>query len=126
MRTLVLCAFVLTVYASPGLAATPSPACEAKRANIESQISEATARGRTQEVAGLRKALRANKAHCTDKSLASEREKRIQQAQRKVDEREKSLREAQHKGDAKKIATRKAKLEEARRDLVEAEKPLPQ
>lgn len=124
MRTLVLCTFILTVYAAPALAAEPSPACAAKRANIESQISEATARGRTQEVAGLKKALRANTAHCTDKSLASEREKQIQQVQRKVEAREKNLLEAEHKGDAKKIENRKAKLEEARNDLIEAEKPL--
>lgn len=126
MRTLVLFALTLIAHAAPTHAADQSPACEAKRASIESRISEATARGRTQEVAGLKKALKANKDHCTDKGLATEREKQIQQAQRKVDAREKSLHEAERKGDAKKIEDRKAKLESARNDLVKAEKPLPQ
>lgn len=126
MRALVICALFLSVHAVPALAADPSHACLAKRASIESQISEATARGRTQQVAGLKIALKGNKARCSDTLLASEREKDIQQAKRKVTEREKSLAEAERKGDAKKIADRTAKLEQARSDLAEAEKPLAQ
>lgn len=125
MRSLVLFTSILAIYAEAAFAAEPSPACEAKRANIEAQISEATARGRTRELAGLKQALKNNKAHCTDQSLANEREAQIRKAQREVEERERDLREAQAKGDVKKIATRKAKLEEARTDLAEAAKPLP-
>ncbi|WP_349744119.1 DUF1090 domain-containing protein [Roseateles cavernae] len=110
--------------AAPAFAADRSPACEAKRAAIETQITQAQARGRSQEVAGLNRALAANKARCTDASLAKERETRIRAAERKVAEREKSLREAEHKGDAKKIASRKTKLDEARHELTEAEKPV--
>lgn len=125
MRTLVLFAVILAVYAEATLAAEPSPACDAKRASIEAQISEAQARGRIRELAGLKKALKNNKEHCTDASLAKEREAQMSKAQREVAEREKDLREAEAKGDPKKIASRKAKLEEAQTELTEAEKPLP-
>lgn len=125
MRTLAILAAILAVYAEAALAAEPSPACDAKRASIEAQISEATARGRTRELAGLKKALENNKAHCTDQSLANEREAQIKKAQQEVEDRERDLREAEEKGDPKKIAKRKAKLEEARAELTEAEKPLP-
>ena len=124
MKTFALGIFILSSYAATTLAAEPQPACEAKRKNIESQIVEATARGVKKEIAGLQKALESNKASCTDKSLADERENKVQKAQQKVTDREKDLSEAQIKGDLKKIATRKLKLEEARAELVEAEKPL--
>ena len=110
---------------STAFAQEASPACAAKRAAIQSQIEEASARGRSQELAGLQRALAANQAHCSDASLAKAREADIRAAQEKVAEREKSLAEAERKGNAKKIAKRKAKLAEARRDLAEAEKPLP-
>lgn len=124
MKPFAFLASALILCATPVLAAQPSPACEAKRARIETQMSEASARGRTHELAGLQKALRANKAHCTDQGLAQEREAQIRQAQKKVQAREKSLHEAHEKGDAKKIADRQEKLDEARRDLAEAQKPL--
>ena len=124
MRTLVLVAAVLALHAGQALAAAPSPACAAKRAGIEQEIAQAQARGNSREVAGLKKALRANRSYCTDASLAKDRDARIRQAQRKLNERENSLRAAENKGDAHKIADRKAKLEAARSALAEAEKPL--
>ena len=68
----------------------------------------------------------ANQAHCTDASLAKERDEDIQKAQEKVAEREKSLAEAKLKGAADKIAKKQAKLDEARRALTEAQKPIGQ
>ncbi|MGQ3002614.1 MAG: DUF1090 domain-containing protein [Hydrogenophaga sp.] len=118
------CASALLVFAAPTLANEPSSACQAKRRNIEAQLANATEHGRKQEVAGLKKALRANQANCTDASLEKERSAEIRQAQKKVAEREKSLREAQQKGDPKKLADRQAKLDEARRELTEAERPI--
>lgn len=106
---------------SQNLAARP-----AKRANIEAQIAEATTRNRKQEIAGLQKALKANKANCTDASLAKERDRDIKAAKKKVAEREKSLAEAERKGDAKKIADRQAKLDEAKQQLTMAERPVGQ
>ncbi|RYF65369.1 MAG: DUF1090 domain-containing protein [Comamonadaceae bacterium] len=108
------------------MAAEPSPACAAKRADIQAQLSEATAQKRKHEVAGLQKALKANQANCTDASLAKDRDRDIKQAQKKVAERERSLAEAERKGDAKKIADRQAKLEAARSGLARAERPISQ
>lgn len=126
MKALVLSAGLLTLCALPAFAAQASPACAAKRANIESQISEARARGHTQALKGLQRALKAHIAHCTDASLAEERAAKIAKAQRELAERESDLREAERKGDARKMATRKTKLDEARRDLAEAQQPLMQ
>ena len=131
LPTLVRAALLLGVSAaaistsSSAFAQEASPACAAKHAAIQSQIEEASARGRSQELAGLQRALAANQAHCSDASLAKAREADIRAAQKKVAEREKGLAEAERKGNAKTIAKRKAKLAEARRDLAEAEKPLP-
>jgi hypothetical protein len=123
MKRLILCAMFGAVVGQT-MAVQPSVACAAKRADIEAQLSEATAHGRKQEIAGLQKALRANKANCTDESLAKDREKDIKQAQKKVAEREQSLAEAKRKGDPKKIADREAKLDVARRELTRAETPI--
>lgn len=122
-RHLVLVALLaLSTFLS--LANAAGPACAAKRMDIESQLSEAKARGRSQQVAGLNKALRANAANCTDESLAKDREARIQKARRELAQREKDLAAAERAGSAKKIEKRRTKLEEARRELADAEKPL--
>ncbi len=119
------CASALLVFAAPAFAEEPSPACQAKRRNIEAQLANATEHGRKQEAAGLKRALRANQVHCTEATLEKDRNADIRQAQKKVAEREKSLREAEQKGDPKKRAERQAKLDEARRELAEAEQPIP-
>lgn len=124
MKRLLVCGLMFSALAGPAMAAESSVACAAKRSDIESQLSEARARHRKQEIAGLEKALRANKATCTDASLARERDKDIRQAREKVAERERSLAEAERKHDARKIADRRAKLEEARRELARAERPI--
>lgn len=105
--------------------AQTSPACELKRHNIETQISHAKAAGRSQQVAGLEKALAANQAHCSDASLEQERQETIEKAQRKVAEREQELAEAQAKDKPQKIADKQAKLAQARQELAEAQQPVP-
>lgn len=127
MKRLLACGIIFSALAaSPAMAAQPSAACTAKRADIEAQLAEATTQQRKQEVAGLQKALKANQANCTDASLAKDRDRDIKQAQKKVAERERSLAEAERKGDAKKIADRQAKLEAARSGLARAERPISQ
>ncbi|MGC3985247.1 MAG: DUF1090 domain-containing protein [Pseudorhodoferax sp.] len=125
MKTAVLCASLLLLGALPA-AAAESAACAARRSHIESQISEAQARGRTREVRGLQRALKANQANCSDAVLAREREERIAKAEHEVAERERDLRDAEGKGDRRKIAQRTEKLAEARSELAEARKPIPQ
>jgi flagellar motor protein MotB len=101
-----------------------SPACDAKRAEIEASLADAQARGQASQVRGLKRALAANQSHCTDAALAKQREKDISEAQREVAQREKDLQDAQRKGDADKIDKRQAKLDEARAELARAERPL--
>lgn len=114
------CALMLGV---PLAAAAASPACEAKRAEIEASLADAQARGQAREVRGLKKALDANRANCTDASLAKEREDDIRKARKEVAEREADLRSAQRKGDADKIAKRQSKLDDARAELERVSKP---
>ena len=117
-------ASLLVLCATPLLAAEPSPACAAKRAHIESEMSLAQAQGRQHQIAGLQTALRANQANCTDASLAAERESDIKKATKKVAEREEKLAKAQANGDAQKIARQQADLDAARSELANAQKPL--
>lgn len=130
MKTSLICAVLLAapwaVSTPSAFAAERSAACDAKRATIEGQLSEARSRGQRSEIAGLERALSANKARCTDASLAKERDAHIRDARRKVASREKSLAEAERKGDPQKIAARRSKLDEARSELTEAEKPIAQ
>ena len=119
-----LVAALALLGATHALAAEPSPACAAKRASIESQIAEAKAQGRRQQLFGLNRALRANKAHCTDASLEAERQRDIGAATKAVSKREADLAAAQKKGDARKIAKEQAQLDEARAELARAQAPL--
>ncbi|WP_416758585.1 DUF1090 domain-containing protein [Roseateles sp. So40a] len=123
-----LFASILSLFcaASAMAAGEPSPACQAKRANIESQIAAAKAKGNDRRVVGLESALAANKRHCTDASLEAERQRHITAANKKVARREADLAAAQAKGDAKKIAKQQRQLDVAREELTEAQKPLAQ
>ena len=117
-------ASLLALAATPLLAAEPSAACAAKVARIEFEVGQAQAQGRQHQIAGLQRALRATQSNCTDASLAAERESDIKKATKKVAEREQKLAKAQAKGDAQKIASQQADLDEARSELVNAQKPL--
>ena len=123
-RTLCVAA-ILTLGAAAAPARAASPACEAKRVQIESSLADAQARGQAREVRGLKKALAANKSSCTDAGLEKERQSDIRAAQKEVDQRETDLKQAQRKGDAEKIEKRQAKLDEARAELERANRPIP-
>lgn len=115
-------ASLLVLAATPLLAA--EPACAAKRARIEVEVSQAQAQGRQHQIAGLQNALRATQSNCTDAQLAADRDRDIKKATKKVAEREQKLAKAQAKGDAGKIASQQADLEKARNNLAQAQKPL--
>ena len=124
--TRILClAAMLTLGTVAAPARAASPACEAKRAHIESSLADAQVRGQAREVRGLKKALAANKSSCTDAGLEKERQSDIRAAQKEVDQRETDLKQAQRRGDADKIAKRQAKLDEARAELERANRPIP-
>ncbi|WP_426944072.1 DUF1090 domain-containing protein [Pseudomonas oryzihabitans] len=104
----------------PGVAVAADGGCAAKRLTLERQIAQAQAQGDAGRLAGLRRALDAVQAHCTDAGLRQQRLEVIQARSREVAERERDLRDAQAKGDADKIRVRSRKLAEARRELEEA------
>ena len=104
----------------PGVAVAADGGCAAKRLTLERQIAQAQAQGDAGRLAGLRRALDAVQAHCTDAGLRQQRLEVIQARSREVAERERDLRDAQTKGDADKIRVRSRKLAEARRELEEA------
>ncbi|WP_278387466.1 DUF1090 domain-containing protein [Pseudomonas oryzihabitans] len=103
-----------------GVAVAADGGCAAKRLTLERQIAQAQAQGDAGRLAGLRRALDAVQAHCTDTGLRQQRLEVIQARSREVAERERDLRDAQAKGDADKIRVRSRKLAEARRELEEA------
>ncbi|WP_286733388.1 DUF1090 domain-containing protein [Pseudomonas sp. PGPPP4] len=111
-----------TTLLLPGLAVAADGGCAAKRPTLERQIAQAQAQaqGDAGRLAGLRRALTAVQAHCTDAGLRQQRLDVIQARSREVAERERDLRSAQAKGDADKIRVRSKKLAEARRELEEA------
>lgn len=104
----------------PSLVVAADGGCAAKRLTLERQIAQAQAQGDAGRLAGLRRALGAVQAHCTDAGLRQQRLDVIQARSREVAERERDLRSAQAKGDADKIRVRTRKLAEARRELEEA------
>lgn len=122
-RLVATCVLALSAV-SASAAAPPSAACAAKRAEIEQQIVQAKAQGRSQEVRGLERALKANQTNCTDASLARERQARIAQAEREVAERERDLAKAERERDSKKVERRRTKLEEANAELAQARQPV--
>ena len=126
MKVLVASLLAVACSAAVHAADAPSPACAAKRASIESRISEATAQGNRRQLSGLKSALAANKRHCTDASLAADRQRHIAAATKKVNRREADLAAAQAKGDPKKVAKEQKQLDAARESLAEAQKPVPQ
>lgn len=115
-KTVLLAASLLL----PGAAVAADGGCAAKRLTLERQIAQAQAQGDAGRLAGLRRALDAVQAHCTDAGLRQKRLDVIQARSREVAERERDLRSAQAKGDADKIRVRSKKLAEARRELEEA------
>ena len=115
-------ASLLVLAATPLLAA--EPACAAKLTRIEFEVGQAQAQGRQHQIAGMQRALRATQFHCTDASLAADRESDIKRATKKVAEREQKLAMAQAKGDTRKIAIQQASLDKAHSDLTQVQRPL--
>lgn len=100
--------------------ATALKGCDAKKANLQTQIDYAKAHNNSHQQAGLQKALDEVNAHCTDASLRQEREQKITEAKHEVAERQADLAEANKKGDADKISKRQAKLAESQKELQDA------
>ncbi|WP_297840650.1 DUF1090 domain-containing protein [Pseudomonas sp.] len=110
------------LLAAPVFAADAPPltGCAAKRQDISTQIEQAKANGKSDQQAGLEKALSEVTANCTDASLLKELENKVLDAKSEVSRRQKDLDKAVSKGDPDKINKRKDKLAEARQDLKDA------
>ncbi|ADW75518.1 protein of unknown function DUF1090 [Rahnella aceris] len=109
------------LFTTAAFAAPQPESCVTKQQEIQKQIDEARAHKNQNRVDGLEKALRENKAHCTDAGLKAENQKRVEEKREKVAEREQELKEVQAKGDHEKIIKKQQKLEEAKSELKEAE-----
>ncbi|RJT46485.1 DUF1090 domain-containing protein [Rahnella woolbedingensis] len=121
---LTLTALVLApalLFTTVSFAASQPESCVTKQNEIQKQIDEARAHKNQNRVDGLEKALRENKAHCTDAGLKAEKQKNIEEKHEKVAEREQELKEAQAKGDHDKVIKKQQKLDEAKSELKEAE-----
>ncbi|ALV93583.1 MULTISPECIES: DUF1090 domain-containing protein [Pantoea] len=101
-------------------AANDTTGCEAKKQEIQQELSMAREQGNKARIAGLEKALRENSEHCTDSGLLKARQEKVAEKQQKVQEREQSLREAQADGRHEKIEKQQRKLDDARDELNRA------
>ena len=117
--------FIFSVFVNISLAfaANAEGVCERKIRSIEQQIAIAKQHNNTDKVLGLQKALRNVNLWCTEEGELAEAEIDVLEKQEKVQEREEELAEAiaEGKGD-KKIAKHRQKLEEAKKELLDAEK----
>ncbi len=118
----------LAMVVACGILATPvfaaEPLCEAKQADIRTQIEQAKAAGNSEQQAGLEKALSENTEHCTDKGLIKQQEGKVLDAKQEVSKRQADLDKAMKKGDADKINKRKDKLAESRKELQDEQQKL--
>ena len=110
---------VALVSASHGAVAQPTPGgtCRAKHEAISRDIDEAKAKGQTQRLRGLQRALKEVDTNCSDAKLQAEHQKRVDRQEKKVALRERELKEAQQQGNPEKIARRQGKLAQEQAEL---------
>ncbi len=117
--------FLFSVFVTIFLAsvAHAEGVCERKIRSIEKQIAIAEQHNNTDKVLGLQKALRNVNLWCTEEGELAEAEIDVLEKQEKVQERDEELAEAIAEGKKdKKIAKHRQKLEEAKKELLDAEK----
>jgi hypothetical protein len=113
---------LLAASVSTAAAAAEAGPCAARRARIEAQIQDAQTQGRTRELSGLRRALEANQSRCSDAAILKEREAKVRKAEREVEKRQLGLADAARDGSVRRMSAAKARLDEARIDLAEAQR----
>lgn len=101
---------VAAMFSHAALAQPAHATCESKRADISRDIDHARAKGQTNRVRGLEKALREVQANCSDAKLEKEHAARIADQERKIADLQRDLAKAREQGKASKIADREAKL----------------
>jgi predicted house-cleaning NTP pyrophosphatase (Maf/HAM1 superfamily) len=127
MKTLIkspsLIAILMAIAQIPAYAATELTGCAAKRDEITQQIQQA--QDNPQRRISLEKALDEVNAHCTDSSLAKQRNRKVINAQIKVNEAERALHkaESEHRAE-KKLQKLREKYAYAKKQLADAEAEL--
>jgi hypothetical protein len=124
VKLLSLAAIVLAAVQTPtALAQTQLTGCAAKRDSITQQLQQSG--NNPQRKLSLEKALDEVNAHCTDSKLAKERNRKVINAQVKVNETERALHKAeeQHRSE-KKLQQLRDKYEAAKKKLANAEAEL--
>jgi hypothetical protein len=119
--------FALALIALPAVSAfaqSDLTGCEAKKAEIQTQLDYAKAHNNSGQIAGLEKALSEVNANCTDSSLRAQREADVRKKEQKVTEREQELTDAQATGRKDKIQKKQEKLDDAKEELAEAKAEL--
>ncbi|HHZ8254964.1 TPA: DUF1090 domain-containing protein [Escherichia coli] len=104
-------------------AASPT-GCDAKKQEVENQISYAREHNNTHQIAGLQKALREIEMHCTDPQLLKQRQLKVAEKEQKVSEHQAELKRAKETGNPKKMAQKQKKLERSLEELHDAENTL--
>lgn len=117
--------FLLT--ATPTLASSGCEGvkgCDRKFCEIEQQLDIAQKKGNKHQVAGLEKALKEAKRHCTNEGLREDLVEDIQDAKKDLAEYEADLREAKEDGDMDDRRKYQQKIEEEQNEIQQLESEL--
>ncbi|WP_054178212.1 DUF1090 domain-containing protein [Trabulsiella odontotermitis] len=114
MKYRIVIALALVSLSAGAWAASP---CQEKAQNIQREISYAEKHHNQNRINGLKKALNEVNAHCSDRQVLADHQKKIARQKDEVAERRQELNEAKQKGDADKIDKRERKLNEAQDEL---------
>lgn len=114
MKYRIVIALALVSLSAGAWAVSP---CQEKAQNIQREISYAEKHHNQNRIDGLKKALNEVNAHCSDRQVLADHQKKIARQKDEVTERRQELNEAKQKGDADKIDKRERKLKEAQDEL---------
>lgn len=114
MKYRIVIALALVSLSAGAWAVSP---CQEKAQNIQREISYAEKHHNQNRINGLKKALNEVNAHCSDRQVLADHQKKIARQKDEVTERRQELNEAKQKGDADKIDKRERKLKEAQDEL---------
>jgi rubrerythrin len=114
MKYRIVIALTLVSLSAGAWAVSP---CQEKAKDIQREISYAEKHHNQNRINGLKKALDEVNAHCSDRQVLADHQKKIARQKDEVTERRQELNEAKQKGDADKIDKRERKLREAQDEL---------
>ncbi|MFW0764508.1 DUF1090 domain-containing protein [Trabulsiella odontotermitis] len=114
MKYRIVIALTLVSFSAGAWAVSP---CQEKAQDIQREISYAEKHHNQNRIDGLKKALNEVNAHCSDRQVLADHQKKIARQKDDVAERRQELNEAKQKGDADKIEKRERKLKEAQDEL---------